>query len=227
MSETTEHTQPLRWWDFTVALALVAVCTIGALLAVAQAPSWAPAAALPARLALSLLPLAAFALLYVTLGRRSLRSAIAGDSRPTGGRIFLTLTVVVLTWALFTQPMYALLQAVAYPLAWTVCKRYREAVLWNAAIALGVGVGMFAGKAGADVSGAALSALTKNQVIAFVLAGNQRLFCLLGTVFLAPIALAASVPRVTRCSAAKGGPSPPRHCGHCAAVISTTSQASR
>ena len=77
----------------------------------------------------------------------------------------------------------------------------------------------------------ALRELLGGREIPLILAAAEPLRSIYRSVqtyaYLAPMALAASVPSVTRCSAASGQPRPPRQAGQSAALSSTTSQAAR
>ncbi|MBN9605272.1 MAG: sensor histidine kinase [Actinomycetales bacterium] len=80
--------------------------------------------------------LAALGVAWVALGR--------GACRDEGGPraiAFLAILPVLCGALVAVSPFLAIVQALAYPLAWTITTRVRQAVLANAAIALAVGVG--------------------------------------------------------------------------------------
>lgn len=149
----------LLWWDLGMSLILVVLGVLGVILAdVERSPNWAGGASPAARYTLLLAPLLLFALLYAALGRRVLRLALRDE--PTGGigSSYLAALVAVVAYGVLTEPMYALLQAVAYPMVWTTVMRYRDAVLWSSALALAVSLSMFAGIATESVGAGLLSA---------------------------------------------------------------------
>jgi signal transduction histidine kinase len=160
--------RPLLWWDLAAGLMLAALCILGALMALDDAPIWAAGAPLGSRLVLVLLPLAAFTLLWMPLGRPSLRRAMRDEAILPRGRVLLGILVVLLAYAVFTVPMFALAQALAYPIAWTLSHRYLEALLWSAAISAATGVGMFLGIASEGTEGAVGSALASALISALL-----------------------------------------------------------
>lgn len=164
-----QQLRPLMWWDTAAGLTLAVLGTLGVHTVVGGNPLWAGDAPPGARLALAMLPLAAFAALYFGLGRAALGRASRGAMTRATDRAFLPLLVVVLVCAVFTEPNYALLQALAYPVAWIIARCYRDAVLWSAAIALGAGLGMFAGLATANAAAGLTAALIQTP-LSFVFA---------------------------------------------------------
>lgn len=112
-----------------------------------------------ARTLLVLAPLAAFVLLYVVLGRGALRRGIVDAPIGPRGTAFLVLLVGVLACAVFLAPMNAIMQAIVYPLVWTIANRYRDAVAWSGATAAAIGAAMYSGLALAGSSSAFFTAL--------------------------------------------------------------------
>lgn len=149
---------PLLWWDLGVSVTLAALTLMTRFTARSEpSPEWAGGVSPAIRAALLLGPLAVFGIIYLALGRRVLRRAMQ-DETSGAGVAFLALLLAALAWAVFTEPMYALLQALVYPIVWSIVPRYRDAVLWSAAIALGVSLAMFAGIAQMDPRDGLLSA---------------------------------------------------------------------
>lgn len=156
--------RPLFWWDAAVAVLLVFQGTLGAFEAIDGAPIWARDRELWLRLALVLLPLALFGALHVALGRRVLLRGMRDDPLRYAGAAFLTLLVALLALATFVTPLHAMLQALVYPMIWTTAVRYRDAVLWSAAVALTLGAAMFLGLHLGGSSGALASAAITGPV---------------------------------------------------------------
>lgn len=149
----------LRWWDIGVVATLLVMAVLAWFLAQDGSPAWAVAEPIGTRLAWMLVPLAVFGLVYVLLGRSALRGAIRDD--PIPGRVVWALLALILVMgcAVFVQPLYALLQALVYPMVWTLVSRYSDAVLWSAVVALAVGLSMFAGLAITNFASGLFSAL--------------------------------------------------------------------
>lgn len=161
--------RPLLWWDLAAALMLAVLTALALFMAQDAAPRWAAGASAAAHQALMLAPLAAFALVYAALGRRALLRAVEDEPIGAAGPMVLILLMLVVAWAVFTEPINALLQALVYPIVWTVSQRYRDAVLWSAAVALGVGTAMFAGIATVDPGSGLFSAVSSGP-LSFVFA---------------------------------------------------------
>lgn len=150
---------PLLWWDLAVGLVTAVMVPLGIVQSHDDPAPWLSTVDSPGlRFAALLAPLAGFVIAYLALGRRVLRATLV--DAPTGppGRTYLGVLLVVTAWAVITEPMYAFLQVVAYPIAWSIPRRYGEAVAWSAGIALAVGAAMFANIAGRSPSAAILSA---------------------------------------------------------------------
>lgn len=113
----------LRWMSIAVAVttAVMALLIVGS---GAPQPNQLGAAA-----ALVVLLVAWF-----TVGIRSFQSTIAAA-------VFVGALVVTLGVGVAFLPSMATLQAIAYPLVWTIIRRTRNAVIGNIAVALAVGVG--------------------------------------------------------------------------------------
>ena len=149
---------PLRWWDLSAALVLAVLCVVAWFLAGTDSPAWAAGLTHGTRYAILLAPLAAYALLYATVGRQTIARGYRGAPSGWTAPVFLGLQVLVISWAVFTEPFFATLQVLAYPTIWSVVQRYRSAVLWSAATALGVSLAMFAGLAPVNPGGGLISA---------------------------------------------------------------------
>lgn len=156
---------PLRWWDLGVALALVVLSAIALVSAqTGTSPRWAGAvipgwSGTAARTVLLLTPLVAFLVLYLGSGRRALKRAMRDEPTGRSGAVFLVLLLPTIMLAGFVEPTFALLQALVYPLAWCCALHYRDAVLWSAAIAGTLGIGMYLGLALGGSDGAWFSAV--------------------------------------------------------------------
>lgn len=130
--------RPLLWWDVGVAVLTLVLCVPGG----AGALDWADTSSgWGGRLAISLGVLAAFALLYIVLGRAALLRGIRDEQPDARSLTFLVLLALVLGLATAIEPSYATLQALAYPISWVIVIRYRNAVIWSALLATAVGVG--------------------------------------------------------------------------------------
>lgn len=86
--------------------------------------------------------LVGFIVLYALLGRAALRRAILDDAPPGArGLLFAALLVLLLGCATAVNPSFATLQALAYPMLWTLIPRYGHAVLASGVLAVATGVG--------------------------------------------------------------------------------------
>lgn len=129
--------RPLLWWDLGAAVTLIALVVMSQIIGTGEvSPRWAAGLDAGARTALLLAPLAGFATLYLALGRRALRRGMLDEPLGRAGVGFLIVLLSVLAWAVFTEPMFALLQVLAYPIVWSIVPRYRDAVLWSLGVAL-------------------------------------------------------------------------------------------
>lgn len=151
-----EHRHPLRWWDLIAAalLALLTVLTLAQFFATdgeafshlgptdASSTDASPAGM---GLTLALLPLLIFGAVYMIWGRRTLRRSMRDEPPTLLSHVFLALMVLALSCAVFVEPYSAVLQALAYPAAWSVMERSRDAVLWSTAVAAAVGLSMYCG----------------------------------------------------------------------------------
>ena len=169
MSGRAARPRSLRWWDTGV---VTIVLFQSVVVVLDGAPGFTSAlgiASESARTALVLAPLALLVLLYALIGRRALRRGT--EDAPLGplGALFLVLLIAVLALAVFLAPVNAILQALVYPIVWTVAVRYREAVAWSAATASSIGTTMYAGLALGGASGAVFTALL-TMVSSFVFA---------------------------------------------------------
>jgi signal transduction histidine kinase len=97
-----------------------------------------------ARLAnLAIAVIAAFGLLYLTLGRAALRRTTLECAEPPLPRdhVFLVLWILLLGVATAVNPSFATMQFFAYPMAWSILERYRDAVLASAGLSVMVAGG--------------------------------------------------------------------------------------
>lgn len=130
--------RPLLWWDVGVAALTLVMCIPGG----AGALDWSDSAAgWGSRLALNLGVLAAFALLYVVLGRGALLRGMRDETPNARSLTYVALLALTLGVGTAIEPSYATLQALAHPIAWVIVIRYRNAVVWSALLATAVGVG--------------------------------------------------------------------------------------
>lgn len=115
----------LRWWH--IAIGSVAVVLTGMIFG-----SGIP---LPDRVGAQA-ALTAFVVCWFTFGRLSWRNVRVG--------VLFTIAIIVTagTATAFFEPM-AILQAVAYPLVWTIAVSTRRALVANVSLATAVGIGMF------------------------------------------------------------------------------------
>lgn len=131
--------RPLLWWDVGVAALTLLLCVPGG----AGALDWADTASgWGGRLALNLGVLAAFAMLYVMLGRTALLRGMRAIPPDAHSLSYVTLLAVVLGLATAIEPSYASLQALGHPMIWVILIRYRNAVISSALLAGAVGVGL-------------------------------------------------------------------------------------
>lgn len=149
----------LRWWDTGVVAITLFQSTVVVLDGASGFTSSLELASDAVRIALVLAPLAVFVLLYVTLGRSVLRRGIVDAPISLRGTVFLVLLVGVLACAVFLAPINAIMQALVYPIVWTVANRYRDAVAWSGVTAAAIGAAMYSGLALAGSSGAFFTAL--------------------------------------------------------------------
>lgn len=117
-----------RWWDFAVAAAAVMVV-------VAMVVGLSPAT--PADMVLASAALAVFVLVgYLGVARPGLRAPAAWHTPA-----FATISAVTLAVGCATEPFYAVIQAVAYPLTWVLTEQKRTAIIGSGIVAVGVCVG--------------------------------------------------------------------------------------
>ena len=126
----------LLWWDLGVATTVVVLGTIGVVDVVFDDEPGTPL-----DVALAVGALALLVIWYLGLGRSVLRRAACDETGRRVDDVYLGVLVLLIGAATVVVPNYATLQAVAYPMIWTVVPRYRDAVVWSAALALSVGGG--------------------------------------------------------------------------------------
>lgn len=160
MSASTEHAgnsrvarRPLLGWDLGVAAITVFQSAVVLLEGGHGLTDSFGLASETARVVLVLSPLPLLVVLYLLLGRPALRRGVRDEPLGRDGAVFLSLLLAVLGLAVALAPTHAMLQAVVYPIVWTVTPRYRDAIAWSAATALVVGASMYAGLTALDTSG--------------------------------------------------------------------------
>ncbi|MFZ1382789.1 MAG: histidine kinase [Scrofimicrobium sp.] len=158
MSESSSA-RPLRWWDLGVISAVLVVAVILVFEIAAGAPGWGASLSPVIRAVAVFFPLVAFGVLYLFLGRKVLVWAMLGNSPGRNSHMFLVLAIAAVALGTFCSPMYAVLQAIAYPMVWVVVREYRASVVWSLAVAVSVGLGIFVGIAIVDVNAAIAPAL--------------------------------------------------------------------
>jgi signal transduction histidine kinase len=134
-----------RWWDVTVGAGTLAIA-LGLLF------GFGPEGR--ARLVIALASLALFTLGYVLIGRAAIGHPPAGWRFPA----FLAVAALAVGFGTAAVPFMAMLQTLAYPLAWVIGDTRRRGILGSFVIAASVFTGVFIGggfTAGAAVSGAA------------------------------------------------------------------------
>lgn len=150
-----------RWWDAAV---------IAASLLVAIALAVGPSDASPAEIAIGAAALALFALSYVFVAR-----PVLSDPRPWHLRVYVAGTAAALAIGCASEPFFAVMLAIAYPLTWVLASTRRRAVIGSIVIALGafVGFALFSGVLdGGDAVAPALTtaAATAGLGLAFAIA---------------------------------------------------------
>ncbi|QYM74739.1 sensor histidine kinase [Leucobacter luti] len=152
---------PLRWWDLGVGAVCIVMLIPGGVGVVSRrgdAANMQPFAALFPELGI----LAGFLVLYVVTIRPALRREHAG--LPPAGRdwVALALLAIGLGAAVAMSPGFATLQAILYPMIWTITGgsgRPRAVPIgWSAALAAATGVGAYFAYARLGFSDAAWSA---------------------------------------------------------------------
>lgn len=171
MSMLLEETppRPLRWWDLACAGVLIFTGVVAVIDAVSGEPHWAGSAAVGWRVAILLAPIPLIAAHYATLGREPILRGSSGSPIATRGGVFLALLLALLVISAFIDPMYAMLQAIAYPIVWTIAHEYRTAVMWCLAVALAIGAGLYLGLVTKDPEVALLTSLL-TSIISLVFA---------------------------------------------------------
>jgi len=135
----TGRSRPLRWWDAGVAATVAVMAGIG----IVELLDERAASAFEMLSVFG--PLALLLAWYLLLGRTALRRATLELPLRPVDLCYLGGLVLMVGLAAAAVPSYATLQAIAYPMIWTIVARYRDAVIWSAALALAVGVGFVGG----------------------------------------------------------------------------------
>ncbi|WP_083451474.1 sensor histidine kinase [Leucobacter celer] len=136
IGEVARRRRPLLWWDLGVAATVAVMGVIGYLDVVLDED---PGSLLD--LATTLGVLALLVVWYLCLGRSALRRAVCEEPARPSDLVYLSVLVLIVGAATAILPSYATLQALAYPMIWTIIARYRDAVIWSAVLALAVGAG--------------------------------------------------------------------------------------
>ncbi len=157
---TKQMSRALRWWDLACAAVLTFMLIVMLIEGASGAPYWAASLETVGRVSVLLVPAFLFAILWVVLGRGALREGICDLSLSGRSGVYLVLLLLVLMLGTVFAPMYAMLQAIAYPVVWTIAIDYRSAVLWCLAVATAVGAGMYLGLSALDPDTALASSLT-------------------------------------------------------------------
>lgn len=123
---------PLLGWDIAFAVTIVVMAVVG-LWDSESAGSPVPTALLSVLVLLSIV--------HLWLGRPALRRATSNESAHPADLVYLGVVVVLIGIATALTPDFATLQAIGYPVIWTVVARYRDAVIWNVALAAFVATG--------------------------------------------------------------------------------------
>lgn len=159
----------LRWWDLGCAAVLIFVAVVGVIDAFAGDPKWATGVGVGVRILILTGPAIIVGVLYVTLGRGALLGGMVDTPVSSRSGAFLALLVLMLLVGTITDPMYAMFQALAYPIVWTVLTDYRGAVLWCVAVAVSTGSGIYLGLFAFNPETAIWTALTTG-IVSFVFA---------------------------------------------------------
>ena len=126
----------LHWWD-------IAVVGVIALLVVPSALSsidwYRFGSSTPYLLAAAVF--GALIVLYAVLGRQALRRGSRDEPPLARDFVFVALLALLVGFACAIRPSYATLQVLAYPMAWSILARYRDAVVASGVIATLVGSG--------------------------------------------------------------------------------------
>ena len=156
--------RPLLWWNLATAAVIVFLVVVAVFEARDVSPHWPGRLPETARTVVLTAPAILTAILYGTLGRRTLRRAAQDAPLNREGRVFLVLLLAVLAFGVVCLPMYATLQALVYPIVWSVVEQYRTAVLWNIAVAVVVGAGIYVGRVDATPEAALITSLVTAPV---------------------------------------------------------------
>ncbi len=162
--ETATPNRALRWWDLACVGVLAFISAVTIIDGITGEIFWASSAPAGWRVALLTAPALLFAVLYVTLGRGAILHSVSETALPTRTGIFFISMLLVLALGTFCDPMYAMLQALIYPLVWSISRDYRSAVLWCFAVAIAVGAGIYLGLVTFNPATALVSSLITSVV---------------------------------------------------------------
>lgn len=145
MSENeTLPRRPLRWWDLGVAAVMLVLLIPGGFgILNARGDEVAGLDGLPLALAL----LGVFLVLYAALMRPALRRAERGVGAPGRDAFGLASLIVFAGLATAVTPGFAVLQAVLYPMIWTISSPrdggWAPPIWWSGALAAAIGGGSY------------------------------------------------------------------------------------
>ena len=147
----------MKWWDIVVAAALAAMA--GALVWSTPTPTHA---------VLGAASLGGILLAYLLLGRGLISRTDTPQERPGLGLVFLAITGVFAAVGVAADPNLASLQALLYPMLWTLSPTYGRAVAGSAVLALLIGVGLWVslGPTGVDLT-ASIAIVAGIQALSF------------------------------------------------------------
>lgn len=135
---------PLRWWDLgvtAVSLVLLIPGGVGVLSAIGEPGAFS------GHFALTLGALLGFVAVYTVVMRPVLRRAESDSAPLRRDAAALAILIGYTGFAAAVNPSFATLQAVLYPMVWTITggwlHRRALAICWSAALAAAIGIGSF------------------------------------------------------------------------------------
>lgn len=140
MPKRNRRRSPLLWWDLAGAAVAVTVTVLYAVDRSTDEGWRLPITSNDIQFLLTMLVAAA---LYVTLGRASVRRSLRGEQLVPTDIVFIVVFAAVTGFGVLLWPSFATLQVIGYPLAWTVMRTYRQAVIANLTLAFAVFLGLW------------------------------------------------------------------------------------